>query len=56
MRLRNELDVTVVALVAIQVLTSFAAIGLLARTGPAVERILRSRVIRRAHPGVRGEA
>ncbi len=40
MRLRTELEIAAVALVAIQVVTSFAAIGLLVRMGPAIERIL----------------
>lgn len=40
MQLRNELDITAVALVAVQVLTSFAAIGLLVRMSPVVERVL----------------
>jgi PAS domain-containing protein len=40
MRLRTELEIAAVALVTVQVVTSFAAIGLLVRMGPAVERIL----------------
>ncbi len=44
MRLRNELDVIVASLAAVQVLTSFAAIALLARTGPVLERVLSENV------------
>lgn len=41
MRLRVETAVAVGALLAVQLATSFAAIGLLSRTSPAAERILR---------------
>lgn len=44
MRARDEIRLAIVSLLAIQVITSFGAIGLLGRMAPAVERILEENV------------
>ncbi len=44
MRVRDEIRLAVIALLVVQIITSFAAIGLLSRMSPAIERILQENV------------